>query len=103
MGPIIIPNEAASPDSVILTLFRHFATRDILLVAVIRTGIRRYAEQIPAPPADDDLCGWLADLLVVTHRLNARNGQVFWDLVGVPDRVAYFSRASAHSVDICSE
>ena len=57
MGPIIIPNEAASPDSVILTLFRHFATRDILLVAVIRTGIRRYAEQIPAPPAGDDLCG----------------------------------------------
>jgi len=65
------------------TIFRHFATRDTLFVTVIRAGIRRYAEQIPGPPADDDLRGWLADLLMVTHRLNARNGRVFWDLVGV--------------------
>jgi len=65
------------------TIFRHFATRDALFVTVIRAGIRRYAEQIPAPPDGDDLRGWLADLLAVTHRLNARNGRVFWDLVGV--------------------
>jgi AcrR family transcriptional regulator len=65
------------------TIFRHFATRDTLFLTVIRAGIRRYAEQIPGPPADDDLRGWLADLLMVTHRLNARNGRVFWDLVGV--------------------
>jgi AcrR family transcriptional regulator len=65
------------------TIFRHFATRDALFVTVIRAGIRRYAEQIPAPPAGDDLRGWLPDLLAVTHRLNARNGRVFWDLVGV--------------------
>lgn len=65
------------------TIFRHFATRDALFVAVIRAGIRRYAEQIPAPPATGDLRGWLAELLTVTHRLNARNGRVFWDLVGV--------------------
>jgi AcrR family transcriptional regulator len=65
------------------TIFRHFATRDALFVAVIRAGIRRYAEQIPAPPDGGDLRGWLAELLLVTHRLNARNGRVFWDLVGV--------------------
>ena len=65
------------------TIFRHFATRDALFVTVIRAGIRRYAEQIPAPAAGDDLHGWLPDLLAVTHRLNARNGRVFWDLVGV--------------------
>lgn len=65
------------------TIFRHFATRDALFVTVIRAGIRRYAEQIPAPPDGDDLRGWLAELLMVTHRLNARNGRVFWDLVGV--------------------
>jgi AcrR family transcriptional regulator len=65
------------------TVFRHFATRDTLFVAVIRAGVRRYAEQIPAPPDDDDLRGWLVELLEVTHRLNARNGRVFWDLVGV--------------------
>jgi AcrR family transcriptional regulator len=65
------------------TVFRHFATRDALFVAVIRAGVRRYAEQIPAPPDGDDLRGWLVELLEVTHRLNARNGRVFWDLVGV--------------------
>lgn len=64
------------------TIFRHFLTRDALFVAVIRAGIRRYAEQIP-PPGDDDLRGWLAELLVVTHNLNSGNGRVFWDLVGV--------------------
>jgi AcrR family transcriptional regulator len=64
------------------TVFRHFMTRDALFVAVIRAGIRRYAEQIP-PPGDDDLRGWLRELLAVTHRLNAGNGRVFWDLVGV--------------------
>lgn len=35
------------------------------------------------PPGDGDLRGWLAETLAVTHRLNARNGRVFWDLVGV--------------------
>jgi AcrR family transcriptional regulator len=64
-------------------VFRHFATRDALFVTVIRAGVQRYAEQIPAPPDDDDLRGWLVELLEVTHRLNARNGRVFWDLVGV--------------------
>jgi AcrR family transcriptional regulator len=65
------------------TVFRHFATRDTLFVTVIRAGIRRYGEQIPAPPDDDDLSGWLAEALAVTHRLNARNGRVFWDLAGL--------------------
>jgi AcrR family transcriptional regulator len=65
------------------TVFRHFATRDALFVAVIRAGVRRYSEQIPAPPEGDDLRDWLAELLEVIHRLNARNGRVFWDLVGV--------------------
>lgn len=64
------------------TIFRHFATRDALFVAVIRAGVRRYAEQIPEPPADDDLRDWLAELLAITHRLNAGNGRVMWDLVG---------------------
>ena len=64
------------------TIFRHFMTRDALFVAVIRAGIRRYAEQIP-PPGDDDLRGWLRELLAVTHKLNAGNGRVYWDLVGI--------------------
>jgi len=68
------------------TIFRHFATRDTLFVEDIRAGVRRYAEQLPAPPdppGGGDLRPWLAELLAVTHRLNARNGRVFWDLVGV--------------------
>jgi AcrR family transcriptional regulator len=65
------------------TIFRHFATRDALFVTVIQAGIRRYGEQIPAPPESDDLSGWLAEALAVTHRLNARNGRVFWDLAGL--------------------
>ena len=64
------------------TIFRHFVTRDALFVAVIRAGIRRYAEQIP-PPGGDDLRGWLREMLAVTHKLNTGNGRVFWDLVGV--------------------
>jgi AcrR family transcriptional regulator len=63
------------------TIFRHFVTRDALFVAVIRAGIRRYAEQIPSP-GNDDLRGWLRELLAVTHKLNTGNGRVFWDLVG---------------------
>src|SRR5690348_13164902 len=46
-------------------------------------GVSRYAEQLPEPPDGGDLHAWLAELLAVTHRLNARNGRVFWDLVGV--------------------
>ena len=80
------------------TIFRHFATRDTLFVAVIRAGICRYAEQIPAPP-DDDLRDWLAEILTVTHRLNARNGRVFWDLVGV--QAADLSAELAAVADEC--
>jgi AcrR family transcriptional regulator len=83
------------------TIFRHFATRDALFVAVIRAGVRRYAEQIPAPPADDDLRGWLVELLEVTHRLNASNGRVFWDLVGV--RAADLSADLALVAEECRE
>ena len=83
------------------TIFRHFATRDALFVAVIRAGVRRYAEQIPAPPADDDLRGWLVELLTVTHRLNASNGRVFWDLVGV--RAADLSAELALVAEECRE
>lgn len=65
------------------TIFRHFTARETLFAAAIRAGIRRYAEQLPAPPPGGDLSSWLAEVLVVTHRLNARNGRVFWELVGL--------------------
>lgn len=65
------------------TIFRHFVTRDGLFVAAIRAGIRRYGEQLPEPPESGDGRAWLREVLTVAHRLNARNGRVFWELVGV--------------------
>jgi AcrR family transcriptional regulator len=66
------------------TVFRHFATRDGLFAAAIREGVRRYAEQIPPAPEDGDLRAWLLDLLLVAHRLNARNGRIYWELAVLP-------------------
>jgi len=65
------------------TVFRHFATRDGLFAAAIREGVRRYAQQLPAPPEADDLRSWLLDLLLVTHRLNAENGRIYLELAGL--------------------
>jgi AcrR family transcriptional regulator len=66
------------------TVFRHFATRDALFAAAIRAGVRRYAEQLPPAPQDGDLRAWLRELLLVMHRLNARNGRVYWELAVLP-------------------
>lgn len=61
------------------TVFRHFATRDRLLAAGIREGLRSYGVQIPPVP-EGDLGSWLLDLLLVMHRKNARNGRIYWEL-----------------------
>ncbi len=61
------------------TVFRHFATRDRLLAAGIREGLRSYGEQVPPVP-EGDLGSWLLDLLLVMHRKNARNGRIYWEL-----------------------
>jgi AcrR family transcriptional regulator len=66
------------------TVFRHFATRDALLAAAIREGVRRYGPRLPAPPEEgDDLRAWLLDLLVVVHQLNAENGRIYWELAAL--------------------
>jgi len=62
------------------TVFRHFATRDGLFAAAVRQGVRRYGQQLPPAPDSGDLRAWLLDLLLVTHRLNARNGRIYWQL-----------------------
>jgi AcrR family transcriptional regulator len=67
------------------TVFRHFATREALFAAAIRSGVHRYAQQLP-PPDDGDLRDWLVEVLTVTHRLNAGNGRVYWELAApAPD------------------
>jgi|RhiMethySRZTD1v2_1073278.scaffolds.fasta_scaffold00668_17 AcrR family transcriptional regulator len=69
------------------TVFRHFATRERLFAAAIRAGLRTYAEHVPAVPDPSAATapatagdGWLLDTLVAYHRINARNGRIYWDL-----------------------
>jgi AcrR family transcriptional regulator len=66
------------------TVFRHFATRDALFAQAILAGVHRYSQQLPAPPEHGDLRAWLRELLGVTHRLNADNGRVFWEIAALP-------------------
>ena len=66
------------------TVFRHFATRDGLFAQAILAGVHRYAEHLPAAPETGDLRAWLRELLLVTHRLNADNGRVFWEIAALP-------------------
>lgn len=68
------------------TVFRHFATRDGLFAAAIREGVRSYALQLPRAPEGGDITAWLLDLLRVVHKLNARNGRIYWELTALaPD------------------
>lgn len=66
------------------TVFRHFATRDSLFAQAIQAGVHRYSEALPTTPEDGDLSAWLRELLLVTHRLNADNGRVFWEIAALP-------------------
>lgn len=62
------------------TIFRHFSTRENLFAIAIREGLRSYADHVPPRPIGDDVGAWLADLLVATHRANAHNGRIYWEL-----------------------
>jgi AcrR family transcriptional regulator len=66
------------------TVFRHFATRDSLFAQAILAGVHRYGQQLPVPPEEGELGAWLRELLLVTHRLNADNGRVFWEIAALP-------------------
>ena len=66
------------------TVFRHFESRDRLLAAAVRDGIRSYEEHLgPEPSQVDDLDSWLTAALVTVHRLNARHGRIYWELAGL--------------------
>ena len=66
------------------TVFRHYATRERLFAQAILAGVHRYGQQLPTAPEHGDLRAWLRELLVVTHRLNADNGRVFWEIAALP-------------------
>jgi AcrR family transcriptional regulator len=74
------------------TVFRHFSTRERLFATAIRAGLQAYADHLPPPPPDsggavdaetldaETLDAWLLDVLLAAHRINARNGRIYWDL-----------------------
>jgi AcrR family transcriptional regulator len=77
------------------TVFRHFTTRENLFAVAIREGLRTYADHIPAVPADDP-SGWLLDVLVAAHRMNARNGRIYWELSALePELTGELAAAAA--------
>ncbi|HLM65118.1 MAG TPA: TetR/AcrR family transcriptional regulator [Acidimicrobiales bacterium] len=77
------------------TVFRHFASRERLFAAAIREGLRTYAEHVPGAP-DGDVGSWLVDVLVAAHRINARNGRIYWDLSALePDLTGELAAAGA--------
>jgi AcrR family transcriptional regulator len=86
------------------TVFRHFPSREHLFAVAIQEGIRSFAEHLPRPPdgdeGDDDLSGWLLDLLLATHRINARNGRIYWELSALePDLVGELAVVAAERRD----
>jgi AcrR family transcriptional regulator len=88
------------------TVFRHFPSREHLFAVAIQDGLRSFAEHLPRPPggddADDDgdLSGWLLDLLLATHRINARNGRIYWELSALePDLVGELAAVAAERRD----
>jgi AcrR family transcriptional regulator len=84
------------------TVFRHFPSRENLFAVAIGEGIRSYAEHIPPPPSDrdDDLSGWLVDLMLATHNINARNGRIYWELSALePDLEGELAAVAAERRD----
>jgi AcrR family transcriptional regulator len=78
------------------TVFRHFATREGLFAAAIEEGLQAYADHIPHPPDDGDVGEWLLDVLLAAHRLNARNGRIYWELAAFePELTGELAAAAA--------
>jgi AcrR family transcriptional regulator len=65
------------------TVFRHFATREGLFAAAVRDGLRSYSDHLVRPDGDVAMDDWLLDLLLAAHRLNARNGRIYWELAAL--------------------
>lgn len=62
------------------TIFRQFGTRDHLLATAFRDGLRSYGEQVRSDRSVVDPGTWLRELLVASHRNNAKSGRIYWEL-----------------------
>lgn len=78
------------------TVFRHFGTREALFAAAIREGLRSYGQHLPAAEPAGDVGAWLRDVLLASHRSNARNGRVYWELSALePELSGELAQAAA--------
>jgi AcrR family transcriptional regulator len=76
---------AAAGGVSVRTVFRHYGTRDHMVVTALRAQLRQYRDTLPRPAPDADLSIWLHDLLVEIHRLNADLGHAYWELAAMGD------------------
>ncbi len=75
-----VDDVAAGADVSRRTVFRHFGTRDHLLATAFRDGLRSYGEHVTIERPLSDPEGWLRDLLLSSHRSNAKSGRIYWEL-----------------------
>jgi len=76
---------AAAAGVSIRTVFRHYGTRDHMIVTALRGELRHYRDTLPRPAPDAELAPWLHDLLVEIHHLNAQLGRAYWELAALGD------------------
>src|SRR3954451_15336872 len=76
---------AAAAGVSIRTVFRHYGTRDHMIVTALRGELRHYRDTLPRPAADAELSTWLRDLLIEVHHLNAEAGRAYWELAASGD------------------
>ncbi|MET8982667.1 TetR/AcrR family transcriptional regulator [Streptomyces sp. NPDC004539] len=66
------------------TVFRHFTTRDELVVAAIRATRPLFDESLPLRDGAD-WREWLSELYLAVHRANVRFGRLVWELLARPN------------------
>lgn len=62
------------------TVFRHFPSRDSLLAAALRSGMRRFNERLPSYEGGE-WTAWLTELCGVIHEKNDSFGQGYFELI----------------------
>jgi AcrR family transcriptional regulator len=84
-GPDVTMEEiAAYAGTSRRTLFRYFPSRDSLLAAAHKSGMRRYGERLP-PYEGGEWTSWLADLCDVVHQKNATYDLGYFELTARRD------------------
>lgn len=95
LGPDATMDEiAATAGMSRRTLFRHFESRDSLLAAALRSGMRRYGERLP-PYEGGDWAEWLDALCQAVHQNYARFGAGFFELVARRDLTGELAEVEA--------